>query len=149
MGSSGAGYLTLAAALSGMAALAHLGVVVGGPAWYRFFGAGEGMAQLASSGSWYPALLTLAIAAVLGVWSAYALSAAGVIMALPFQRLVLLLITSIYVLRGLAGFFLALFAPGSNGPAFWIWSSVICLLVGLVHAVGLTKQWALLSSGHG
>ncbi len=148
MNSAGAGYLVLAAGLSGLAALAHVGVVIGGAPWYRFFGAGEGMAQLAASGSWYPALVTLGIAGVLFGWSAYALSAAGVIATLPYVRAVLVLVTAIYLLRGVAGFVLAAVAPGGNSPAFWVWSSVICLLIGVVHAVGLAKQWPWLSGAH-
>lgn len=149
MSSAGSAFLVAAAGLSALAALAHIGVVIGGPAWYRFFGAGEGMAQLAASGSWYPALVTLGIAAVLAGWSAYALSAAGLVPVLPFLRSVLVLITTIYLLRGVAGFVLAAVAPGGNSPTFWVWSSMICLMIGVVHAVGLAKRWALLSATHG
>lgn len=145
--SAGSSLLLLAAALSALAALAHIGVVLGGPSWYRFFGAGEGMARMAASGSWYPATITLGIALVLAGWSAYAASAAGVLPALPLLRAVLVAITAVYLLRALAGFVLAAFAPGGNGPAFWVWSSLICLVIGLVHAVGLTKRWRLLTAG--
>jgi hypothetical protein len=145
---TGARLLLLAATLSALAALAHVGVVIGGPSWYRFFGAGEGMARLAASGSWYPAAVTLAIALVLAVWSAYAASGAGMLPALPLLRTVLVAVAAVYLLRGLAGFLLAAFAPGGNSPAFWVWSSLICLFIGLVHAVGLTRQWRLLSTGH-
>lgn len=145
--SAGSSLLLLAAAWSALAALAHVGVVHGGPSWYRFFGAGEGMARLAESGSWYPAAITLCIALVLAVWSAYAASGAGLLPALPLLRAVLVAITAVYLLRALAGFGLAAFAPGGNSPAFWVWSSRICLVIGLVHAVGLAKQWRLLTEG--
>lgn len=105
------------------------------------------MARLAASGSWYPALVTIAIALVLAVWSAYAVSAAGFIPRLPFLKVVLVAVTSVYLLRGIGGFALALFAPGGNSPAFWAWSSAICLLVGIVHAIGLISQWAVLKAG--
>lgn len=131
-----------------MAALAHIGVILGGPAWYRFFGAGEGMARLAASGSWYPALITLGIALALAVVSAYALSGAGLLPKLPLLRTVLVAVTAVYLLRGVAGFVLAVVAPGGNSPTFWVWSSVICLALGAVHAIGLTRAWAVLS-GHG
>lgn len=146
--SAGSSLLALAAALNAAAALAHIGVVLGGPAWYRLFGAGEGMARLAANGSLYPALVTFAIAAVLAGWSAYAASGAALLPPLPFLRTVLAGITAVYLLRGLGGFVLAAFAPGGNSPAFWIWSSAICLGIGLVHAVGLWRQWALLSASH-
>jgi len=146
--SAGSNFLLLAAAFSAIAALAHIGIVVGGPSWYRFFGAGEGMARLAANGSWYPALVTIGIAAVLTLWSAYALSAAGFLPALPFLKAVLVVVSAVYLLRGLGGFALAAFAPGSNSPAFWAWSSAICLVIGVVHAIGLAKQWPALSGGH-
>lgn len=42
--------LKIDAAMSGIAALLHLGCIMFSPAWYRFCGAGEGMAQLAAAG---------------------------------------------------------------------------------------------------
>jgi len=147
MTSPGTGLLIAAAALSALAALAHLGVIIGGPDWYRFFGAGEGMARLAEGGSWRPALITFAIAIVLGLWAAYALSGAGLLPALPLLKPALVLITLVYTLRGIAGFVLAFAAPGGNSPAFWLWSSTICLVIGVVHAIGLYRAWPVLSVG--
>jgi hypothetical protein len=148
MTQAGSTFLLLGAGCSALAALAHVGIVLGGPAWYRFFGAGEGMSRLAASGSWYPALVTLAIAAVLAAWAAYALSAAGVLPRLPLLRWVLVAITGIYLLRGGAGFVLAAAAPGGNSPTFWVWSSMICLLIGALHAAGLARAWPALTVGH-
>lgn len=146
-GSTGSLLLVVAGSLSGLASVAHIGVVLGGPSWYRFFGAGEGMARLAASGSWYPALITVGIALVLASWSVYAVSAAGLLPRLPLLKLVLVAVTAVYLLRGVGGFALAALAPGGNSPAFWIWSSSICLVIGLVHAIGLAKQWEMLSLG--
>jgi len=50
--------LLCAGLLTGAAALLHVAIIVGGPAWYRFFGAGERMARLAARGSAYPTLVT-------------------------------------------------------------------------------------------
>lgn len=72
-------WLVVGGSLSALAALLHVAVVVGGPDWYRFFGAGEAMAQGAERGSLYPPLVTLAIAAILGIWSAYAFAGAGLL----------------------------------------------------------------------
>lgn len=94
--------LVVAAGLSAVAALLHICIVAGGPAWYRFFGAGERFAMAAEAGSWYPAVVTGAIASILGVWATYALSGAGIIQPLPFLKVALLFITVVYVLRGLA-----------------------------------------------
>jgi hypothetical protein len=132
--------LVLAACLSAVAALLHVAIIVGGAPWYRFFGAGERMASAAAAGRWYPALVTLAIAIVLGAWAAYALSGAGAIRELPFLKLALCVIAAIYSLRGLAIVPLFVFAREQATP-FLIWSSVICIGYGAVHLLGLMQVW--------
>jgi hypothetical protein len=132
--------LTIGAALSAIAALLHVCIVFGGPAWYRFFGAGERMASGAAAGHLYPPVVTLLIACVLGVWAAYALSGAGVLQPLPLLVLALPVITAVYLLRGLAALALFVFAR-RRLTAFWVWSSLICLGFGVVHLVGLVQVW--------
>ena len=137
--------LVAAAALSAIAALLHLGCIAFGAPWYRFFGAGEQMAQLAIAGNWYPVAVTSAIAAVLGAWSLYALSGAGVVRRLPLLRTALCAITAVYLLRGAAALPFIGQLPGRS-PAFWWWSSAICLGIGLVHLVGLRQVWSRLGA---
>jgi len=133
-------YLIIASACSAAAAALHLGCMVFGAPWYRFFGAGEQMARLAESGSTYPTRITAVIATMLLVWSAYALSGAGVIPRLPFLRPVLCLIASAYLLRGFLFFPLISRFP-ENSFAFWMWSGGICAAFGLVHALGIKQAW--------
>jgi len=140
-------WLITAAVLSGTAALAHVGCIIFGAPWYRFFGAGEKMARMAEAGSPVPALVTAGIAGVLALWAAYALSGAGVLPRLPLLRLVLCLVTGVYLLRGVAGLVLAAVAPGERSVEFWCWSSLICLAIAAVHVVGLRQAWPQLSSG--
>ena len=140
-------YLVSGAALSAIAALLHIGCIFFGPSWYRFFGAGERMAQLSAAGHIAPTLITTGIATVLGIWSLYALSGAGVIPRLPLIRTGLCVITGIYLLRGVAGFVLAAIAPGERSAAFWCWSSVICLGIGALYLVGTRQVWSQLSRG--
>ena len=140
-------YLLAGASLSAIAALLHLGCIYFGPSWYRFFGAGERIAQLSAAGSITPTLFALAIAAGLTLWSLYALSGAGVIPRLPLIRTGLSVISGIYVLRGLAGFALAAEAPGERSVAFWCWSSLICLGIGALYLVGTRQAWSQLSRG--
>ena len=131
-------FLITGALMSALAAALHVGCIVFGAPWYRFFGAGERMAQMASAGHWYPAVVTVAIASILTGWSLYALSGASVIRPLPLLRPVLCAITAIYLLRGLVIVPLAVF--GRTTP-FWWWSSAICLLIGAVHLAGLLQVW--------
>jgi len=131
--------------LSAAASILHLAVIVGGPAWYRFFGAGEGMARMAERGSLTPTLITLGIASVLAVWSAYAFSGAGLIPRLPLIRTALVLISAVYLLRGLVLIPAFVVNPGGVTP-FVLWSSIIVLIYGIAYAVGTWKAWPALST---
>jgi hypothetical protein len=137
--------LTIAGTLSAAAALLHLAIIAGGPDWYRYFGAGEGMARLAERGSPRPTLITLGIAAVLAIWSAYAFAGAGRIRRLPLMRTALVAITSIYLLRGLV-LVPALAMNGGRVEPFLWWSSLIVLVYGLAYAVGTFRAWPALAA---
>jgi len=138
--SSGALALVTGAVLSALAALAHLACIVIGARAYRFMGAGERMARAAEAGKRKPTLVTLAIAGVLFVWAAFALSGAGVIGPLPLTKAALLAICGVYFGRAL-GFPLIRRAFPENSDAFWFASSAICLFIGLVHAYGVVSLW--------
>lgn len=137
-------FLIAAALSSAIAALAHVGCIIFGGDWYRFFGAGEQMARMAEAGHWYPTVLTSGIVVVLTIWSLYGLSGAGVIKRLPFLRLVLCLIAGIFLMRSM--FFIAILPmfPG-NSLTFWLVSSSICLVIGILYAVGTYQRWPELS----
>lgn len=136
----GSSWLVVGAALSAAAALLHLGCIVGGPDWYRFFGAGEGMARAAARGDLRPTLITFGIATVLAVWAAYAASGAGLIPRLPLLRTALVAITAIYLIRALAFLPLHFWHP-QHSDAFAFWSSGIVLVYGVVHLVGVLRAW--------
>lgn len=135
--------LVVAAALSAIAALLHVGIVLGGAPWYRFFGAGERMASAAAAGRVYPAIVTFGIATGLALWSAYALSGAGIVEPLPLLRWALVTITGIYLVRGMAIIPLLVFAPARSTPLL-LWSSLVCSVFGAVHLLGLSQVWVLL-----
>lgn len=136
--------LVAGGALSAAASLLHLAVIVGGPSWYRFFGAGEAMARMAERGSPVPAIATVGIAAVLAVWAAYAFAGAGLIPRLPLMRTALVAISAVYLLRGLVLIPAFLINPGGVLP-FVLWSSLIVLVYGLCYAVGTWIAWPSLS----
>ena len=135
-------FLILAGSLSALAAVLHLAVIFGGPDWYRFFGAGEGMARMAERGMIQPTLITLGITAVLAIWAAYAFSGAGLIARLPLLRTGLVVITLIYLARGLIVIPAVLMNREIN--AFGWWSSLMVLVYGLTYLVGTWRAWPTL-----
>lgn len=126
--------------LSLIAALLHIAIIFGGPDWYRFFGAGEEMAVMAENGSWYPAFITSGIALILFIWALYAFSGAGLIRRLPFLKTALVIISALYLIRGLV-FIPIYFLMPQIFNEFLIWSSVICLIFGTSYALGTRAIW--------
>ena len=133
--------LSAAAVTSALVALLHVYVIVQGAPAYRSFGAGEALAGMAERGSWLPALLTAVITAVFLVFAAYYLSGAGLLPPLPFPKLAMIGIAAIYTLRG-AMVAMALHAPMSP---FDFYSSLVSLLVGLLHAGAVWLAWPALA----
>src|SRR5690606_41015561 len=72
--------------------------------------------------------------------------APGAIRKLPLLRTVLSAITAIYIVRGVAFVPVMAYFPG-NSMTFWVASSSICVLIGVVHLVGLRQSWGRLSGG--
>lgn len=144
----GTNWLLVGGWLSVAAALLHIGCIFGGPDWYRFFGAGEGMARAAERGEWMPHILTLGIAFILGIWAAYAFSGAGWLPRLPLLRTGLVVISTIYLLRAFL-FLPAHYMRPQHTDSFAIWSSLIVLVYGIAYAVGTWRAWqALQPSAH-
>lgn len=138
-------WLRWGALLTGAASLLHLGIIFGGPDWYRFFGAGERMARLSARGSLYPTVITAGIASILGLWALYGLSGAGVIRRLPLLRPALVLIAGVYFARGILGIPAVLFleAPYADElrgrMTFMVVSSLICILLGFCYVFGAAR----------
>ena len=126
--------------MSTLAALLHIAIIFGGPAWYRFFGAGEEMASLAAQGSWVPTLSTLGIFLVLQIWGLYAFSGAGLIRKLPLLRTVLATVSAIYLIRGIM--LIPLWIINPDYIVFLhIWSSIASLIIGGAYAIGTRQIW--------
>ncbi len=137
-------WLLAAGVLCLAAALLHLACIVGGPDWYRALGAGEEFASAAANGKRFPAVVTSGIAAILAIWAAYALSAAGYLPALPLRRAALVLITLGLTVRGLAILVPDLWRPDLS-YSFKLWSSVAVLAVAACFAAGTRLAWPALS----
>lgn len=142
--------LIIAGSLSILASLLHISCIFGGPDWYLFFGAGERMAELAAAGDSYPTKVTLIIASILAGWGLYAFSGAGVIRRLPLLKTALVLITAVYLIRGIIGFVLPFITSDpvvhQNSITFWLISSFICCVIGLFYFLGAKRLWRIKTS---
>ena len=133
-------YWLLAGGLANiLAGFLHIGVIIFGASWYQFFGAGQSMVQMVKEGGIFPHLLTLAIALLLFGWGVYAFAGAYHSFVLPYTRWVILCITSVYLIRGIGGFFIK---PDIDYTQAFLWySSAICIIIGGIHAIGLIQVW--------
>jgi hypothetical protein len=135
------GVLLICSALASFA-LAGLHVVIiaiGAPA-YLYFGA-AGLAERAGQGSLAPALLTSCITVVFIVFGLYALAGAGVIGRLPFLRAGLVMIGSVYTLRGLEIVFDVMRLIRNAGyPARQTLFSSVSLAIGLLYLAGTASR---------
>ena len=145
---NGSRWLISAACLSFTVAFGHVAVVfIGAPA-YRYFGAGEEIAELAASGSILPAVLTLLLAAVFAVWGLYALSGAGLIRRLPLLGAGLVAIAGIYALRGLGIVTQVVWMIRSprSVPLRETAFSLASLFIGIVYFIGVISSWETLKA---
>ena len=90
------------------------------------------------------AVITLFIAAVLGIWALFAFSAAGTVRRLPLTRTALVAISTVLMLRAIMGLFGAMWRPDLSGT-FMLISSLIVLALGLCFAIGTWRAWPHLS----
>ena len=142
--SPGGRMLALAGSLSAAVASLHFGIILAGAPAYRYFGAGERMARADEHGSLIPGLITLGLTLLFTTWCLYAFSGARLFRPLPWVRSGLVIIGSIYTLRGLAFFpQIALFLSASQEgfQARQLAFSLVSLLIGLVHLIGTRRAW--------
>ncbi|HXG99026.1 MAG TPA: hypothetical protein VNI79_01270 [Sphingomicrobium sp.] len=139
-------WLIAAGWMSIAAALLHVACILGGPGWYRFFGAGEPIARAAERGSWGPPLITMGIATILGIWAVFAFAGAEMLPRLPLMRTALVAISAVALARGLVIVHPSLLGRPDLSPTFMIWSSLIVLAMGLLFAIGTWRAWSYLSA---
>ena len=137
--------LLAAGVMTAATSLLHVGIILGGPPWYRFFGAGERMAQQAARGFLFPTIVTAAIAALLACAALYAFSAAGRFRQLPLMRVALVVIAAVVIARGILGVPVVLLIDSPytgelRGRLTFMWvTSAVSLVIGLCYAIGASK----------
>jgi hypothetical protein len=140
MENPGRSLLLVAAACSAAVALLHVAILLAGPPWYRWFGAPSLADQIESGSVLGPTLLTLAVAAVFVLWSAYGLSGAGVMPRLPLLRFGLYLIAAVYILRGSQAVLEVPAAIHGGVPARFAVFSAYSALAGAAYLVGALRS---------
>jgi hypothetical protein len=142
-------WLFASGSLCALGALLHLAIPLGGPAWYSFAGAPQGLVAMAQAGLPRPAVSCIVIACLLGAFAVYAFSALGLLRHLPAMRPVLGLIGAGLALRGLWFPVLALHDPlslvrlcGRCGGlnTFVVATSALCLSIGIGFLLGALSQ---------
>jgi hypothetical protein len=141
-------WLFASGSLCAVGALMHLALPLGGPAWYSFVGAPQGIAAMAAVGLARPLVSCIVIACLLGVFASYAFSALGFIRRLPALRVVLcvigfglsvravwfpvLAVTDSRVLGHFCG-------RCSNLNGFVVATSALCLFIGVGYLLGASR----------
>ncbi|MFZ6816695.1 hypothetical protein [Undibacterium sp. Ji22W] len=136
-------YLLLAAGFSVLAALLHFACLLFGAPLFRLLGAGDVAVKMLERGHSQPLLIAAAVGTALLISAAYASSAAGLIMSLPCQRLVLIAVTVVLFVRALSFPVLKPLILG-NSDLFWWISSGVCFVFASLHAIGLAQVWSQL-----
>ena len=133
-------WLFASGALCAAGALLHLAIPLGGPAWYAFAGAPQGLVAMAEAARARPIVSCVVIACLLLLFAAYAFSALGLLRRLPARRVVLGIVGVGLLVRGLWFPVLALRDPdalarlcGRCGGlnAFVVATSALCLFIGI------------------
>jgi hypothetical protein len=138
-------WLFASGSLCAVGALVHLALPLGGPDWYSFVGAPQGLVAMAVAGLARPVVSCIVIACVLGVFASYAFSALGFIRRLPALRMVLCIIGLGLSVRAVWFPVLAVTDPRilghfcgrcSNLNEFVVATSALCLFIGIGYLLG-------------
>ncbi|QNM97076.1 hypothetical protein [Chitinimonas koreensis] len=132
---SRAAWVYLAAAIAATGVAIHLAAILGGPAWYAFFGAPPRIVESARSGTWLAPASAAVIAGLMALCAAYALSALRRIRRLPLLRPMLAAMAGVCLLRALILPPLAIGHPELRN-AFEFIAAAVWGLAGIGFAVG-------------
>ncbi|MBK9990653.1 MAG: hypothetical protein IPP19_07980 [Verrucomicrobia bacterium] len=128
-----------------LVSILHVLIIIGGPDWYRFFGAGEEAARLAAQGSDSNAVTTAAIALIFALFGLYGVFGATGAFRLPFQSAALILIATLFLVRGLLGvpaflMFQDTYLDELKGRmVFVVLTSLVSAAIGACYLHGLVK----------
>lgn len=140
--------LTFSGIVCSLIAILHIVIIIVGPKAYHYFGAGEDLTSLAEKHSPIPPLLTAFIATVIAVFGLYAFSGAGQFNRLPLLGPMLIIIGSIFSIRGfiLPMQLFNLLKKPHKTEIKEIFFSIIALLTGICTLYGTILNWDFIFS---
>lgn len=111
------------------------------PELYRYIdpGQGTGLGQMAEQGSSLIIILTLILALIFAIWALYAFSGARLIRPFPLLGAALIVISVIYLLRGLFLGSEIKMVMNEGYPFRFVVFSSISLLAGVLYLIGYLK----------
>ncbi|MDR2012627.1 MAG: hypothetical protein LBQ20_06245 [Rhodanobacter sp.] len=113
----------------------HVGALFAGPSWLEFFHVPPSVVASAREGTWLTPVGGLVIAGLIGTCAFYAASAVGMVRRPPLQRLGLVVMATICLVRALLLPVLAVRRPELHNT-FEIVAAVVWLLAGVGFSVG-------------
>lgn len=126
-------YAAILIALAGV--IIHVGAVIAGPTWFEFFNAPPRVVASARAGTWLAPISALTIAGLMLTCAIYAASVVGIVRRPPFQRLGLLAVAVVCLLRALVLPPLAIYHPELRNT-FEVVSALIWLTAGVGFLIG-------------
>lgn len=133
-------FLIMGGLISASAAIWHLLMIAGGPAWYAFARAPFYIVKSAENGTLVAPIGAVAIAALMFICSIYAFSGAGIIRKIPLLKSALVTISLICLIRGI--FISPLFYSIKVLGTWHLIASSTWFFVGICFLLGATQQFS-------
>ena len=130
--------LTSAGVVAFAAAIWHLLCILGGPSWYSFARAPHVLIESAQQGTYLAPVVTIIVAGLMFICSAYALSAAGLMRKIPLTTAALATIALICIIRALIA--APLLIRSTELDIWQLVASSIWLYVGICFLLGAKQR---------
>ncbi|MCU6434022.1 hypothetical protein LPB67_09610 [Undibacterium sp. Jales W-56] len=125
----------VAALIAFAGVIIHVGAVFVGPSWFEFFNAPPRVVTSAREGTWLAPVSALVIAGLMAMCTMYAVSVIGLVRRPPLQRLGLVSIAAVCLLRALILPLLAINHPELRNT-FEVVAAIVWFVAGVGFVVG-------------
>lgn len=125
----------LAGLINILIAIGHIVCLFWAHRVFELTGVGEEMSKLADINPIIPYVITVIVAIIFLIFGLYAFSAAGIIRPLPLLKLGVLLITAVFLFRGIGGLVL------KHESVLEISYSLVAVFIGALLFIGAQMKW--------